>query len=135
MQEERISLAIDTKLLDRLDRLVKRRGFANRSEAIREMIRRGIAADDWETGAGQTVATLTLVYDHTRRDLSDRLVEEGHSHHEQVLATLHVHLDHDLCLEVHALKGKAAALRQLADRLGRLKGVLQSQLVIGSASH
>ncbi len=134
MSVERVSLAIEKQLLGRLDRFVTRRGLANRSEAIREMIRRGLVEEEWERGAGDAVATLTLVYDHTRRDLADRLIDEGHEHHGRILATLHVHLDHDLCLEVHALRGRPAELRRVADRLGRLKGVLQARLVIGSAS-
>jgi CopG family nickel-responsive transcriptional regulator len=79
------------------------------------------------------VGTLTLVYDHGQRELTDRLVEAGHHHHARVLSTLHVHLDDRLCLEVQALRGTPAELRHLADRTLGLKGVKHGQLVVSSA--
>lgn len=134
MDLERISLAIDKDLIERFDALVARAGRGNRSEAIRDLIRKRLVEEEWERGRKEAVASLTLVYDHGKRELADRLVDAGHEHHHQVLATMHVHLDPDLCLEVLALKGKPADLRHLAEHLIGLKGVKHGQLVASSVS-
>jgi len=134
MDLERISLAVEKDLIERFDALVARAGQGNRSEAVRDLIRRRLVEEEWDKGRKEAVASLTLVYDHGKRDLSDRLVEAGHEHHHEVLATMHVHLDHDLCLEVMALRGKPADLRHLAEFMIGLKGVKHGQLVMSSAN-
>jgi len=132
MDLERVSLAIETELLRRFDALLRRGRLGNRSEAMRDLIRRRLVED--EVGEdGEVVGTLTLVYDHGQRELTDRLVEAGHDHHARVLSTLHVHLDDDLCLEVQALRGTHLELRHLADHILGLKGVKHGQLVVSSA--
>ena len=132
MELERVSLAIEKELLRRFDALLKRGKLGNRSEAMRDLMRRRLVED--EVGEkGEVVATLTLVYDHGQRELTDRLVEAGHHHHARVLSTLHVHLDDRLCLEVQALRGTHAELRHLADHVLGLKGVKHGQLVVSSA--
>jgi len=128
---ERISLAIEKGLLARFDRLLRRRGLGNRSEAVRDLIRGRLVAEE-TTSRAEAVASLTLVYDHAQRELSDRLVEAGHHHRARVLSTLHVHLDERLCLEILALRGKPAELRHFADHLIGLKGVHHGQLVVSS---
>jgi CopG family nickel-responsive transcriptional regulator len=132
MELERISLSLEKDLLTRFDRFLQRRDLGNRSEAVRDMIRDRLVEDEAE--GGQVVASLTLVYDHEQRALSDRLVEAGHHHHGRVLSTMHVHLDEQMCLEVMALRGTAKELRHLADHLVGLKGVKHGKLVISSAS-
>lgn len=134
MDLERISLAVERDLIERFDALAARAGKRNRSEAIRDLIRKRLVEEEWERGRKEAVASLTLVYDHGKRELADRLVEAGHEHHHRVLATMHVHLDRELCLEVLALRGKPADLRRLAERLIGLKGVKHGQLVASSAS-
>ena len=134
MELERVSLAIEKDLIKRFDALVDRAGKGNRSEAIRDLIRKRLVEEEWERGRKDAVASLTLVYDHGKRELADRLVEAGHEHHHQVLATLHVHLDRDLCLEVLALRGKPADLRHISEHLIGLKGVKHGQLAMSSAS-
>jgi len=130
---ERITLAIDSKLLQRFDRLLVKRGLGNRSEAVRDLIRARLVAEEATSGNGEAVASLTLLYDHEQRELSDKLVEAGHHHSgAQVIASMHVHLDERLCLEVLALRGKPAGLRQFADGVLGLKGVLHGQLVVSS---
>jgi CopG family nickel-responsive transcriptional regulator len=131
---ERVSLAIEKKLIERFDRLLERRDKKNRSEAIRELVRNRIIEEEWETGRGETVATVTLVYDHTKRELADRLLEAGHEHHGMVLATMHVHLNETNCLEVIALRGRSTELRHLADQLIGMKGVRHGKLVMSSAA-
>jgi CopG family nickel-responsive transcriptional regulator len=133
MELERVSLAIEKGLLRRFDRLLARRRLGNRSEAVRDLIRRRLVEEASEAGRGDSVASLTLVYDHAQRELSDRLVATGHHHKARVLSTLHVHLDQRMCLEVLALRGRPAELRQFADHLIGLKGVKHGQLVLSAA--
>jgi CopG family nickel-responsive transcriptional regulator len=133
MDLERVSLAVETGLLRRFDRLLARRGLGNRSEAIRDLMRRRLVEEEALAGRGEVVASLTLVYDHAQRELSDRLVATGHHHHARVLSAMHVHLDDRMCLEVMALRGTPAELRHFADHLIGLKGVKHGQLVVSSA--
>jgi CopG family nickel-responsive transcriptional regulator len=130
---ERISLAIEKDLLARFDRLLRRRGLGNRSEAVRDLIRARLVADEEAASAGESVASLTLVYDHEQRELSDRLVQAGHHHRARVLSTMHVNLDERLCLEIMALRGAPAEIRHFADHLVGLKGVQHGELVVSSA--
>lgn len=133
MALERVSLAVDKGLLDRFDSLLERRGLGNRSEALRDLIRRRLVEEEALLGTREVVASLTLVYDHSQRELSDRLVTLGHHHHARVLSAMHVHLDDRMCLEVMALRGRPVELRRLADHLIGLKGVKHGQLVMSSA--
>ena len=131
---ERVSLAVEPSLLQEFDGLLAARNLGNRSEAMRDLMRRRLVEDHAADDRGQGVGTLTLIYDHDQRDLSDRLVETGHAHHAHVLATMHVHLDAHLCLEVLALEGPVATLRTFADQVLGLKGVLHGQLVMSSTA-
>ena len=127
---ERISMTIDKRLLDRFDLFCRRNQLGNRSEAIRDLIRARLIDDESESGSGEAVATVTLVYDHHQRKLADRLTDEGHAHVHEVVATMHVHLDHDYCLEVIALRGSRKKLKALAEQLIGLKGVQHGELVL-----
>ena len=100
---------------------------------MRDLIRAKLVEEDLAVGSGDAVASLTLIYDHAQRELSDRLIDAGHRHQARVLSTLHVHLDHRLCLEVLALRGKATELQHFADHLLGLKGVKHGRLVISPA--
>ncbi|HVO09672.1 MAG TPA: nickel-responsive transcriptional regulator NikR [Vicinamibacteria bacterium] len=133
MELERISLAIEKPLLARFDRWLRQRGLSNRSEAVRDLVRARLVEDEETGGSAEAVASLTLIYDHAQRELSERLIDAGHHHQARVLSTMHVHLDRRLCLEVLALRGKAAELQHLADHLLGLKGVKHGRLVISSA--
>lgn len=131
---ERVSLAIEKQLIERFDALVARDGKANRSEAIRDLIRSRLIEEDVAAGKGQVVATVTIVYDHHKRELAERLVSAGHSHHEHVLASMHVHLDERNCLEVTALRGRMKDVRHLAEHMIGMKGVKHGKLVLSSTS-
>lgn len=133
MELERISLSIEKGLLGRFDRLLRERRLGNRSEAVRDLMRRRLVEGQEHAGRATAVASLTLVYDHEQRALSERLIGAGHDNHAQVLSTMHVHLDAHMCLEVMALRGKPAELRHFADHLIGLKGVQHGRLVISSA--
>lgn len=126
----RIGVAIDSGLLQKFDDLIARRGYTNRSEAFRDLIRDALIEKAAERGDSIVVGTVTLVYDHHVRMLSDRLTEMQHDHYHNVLSTLHVHLDHDNCLEVLVLKGKATAVQKIADALISTKGVKHGRLTI-----
>jgi CopG family nickel-responsive transcriptional regulator len=128
----RIGVAIDAALLQQFDRLIARRGYTNRSEAFRDLIRDQLIEKTAEQPDSMVVATVTLVYDHHVRLLSERLNEMQHQAFHNVLSTLHVHLDHDHCLEVMVLKGKASAVRKIADALISTKGVKHGRLTIAT---
>jgi CopG family nickel-responsive transcriptional regulator len=129
-QLSRIGVAIDTELLAKFDKLIKRRGYTNRSEAFRDLIRDELIEKAWETPERQVVGTVTLVYDHHVRLLSDKLTDLQHDFFHSILSTLHVHLDHDNCLEVMVLRGKVSAVKRIADSLISTKGVKHGRLTI-----
>jgi CopG family nickel-responsive transcriptional regulator len=126
----RIGVAIPTDLLEQFDRSISLRGYANRSEAFRDLIRDGLIQEKAAHPQQDVVGTLTLVYDHHVRQLSDRLTGMQHEHHHQIVSTLHVHLDHSHCLEVLVLRGKAEAIRGIADHLIAAKGIHHGKLTI-----
>ena len=130
----RFGISIDQRLLDSFDQLIAGKGYDNRSEAIRDMIRNALVEDQVERhDATPTVGTVTLVYDHHTRDLSDKLTEHQHSHHDAIVSALHVHLDAHHCLEVVVVRGSAAQVKRLADELIGTKGVKHGKLVLTRA--
>jgi len=129
----RIGVAIDSELLRKFDQLISSRGYTNRSEAFRDMIRDELVQKSWESPDSQVVGTVTMVYDHHVRMLNEKLNDLQHDHHEQILSTLHVHLDHDNCLEVVIVKGKAIAVQAIADKLISTKGVKHGRLILSTS--
>jgi CopG family transcriptional regulator, nickel-responsive regulator len=129
----RIGVAIDADLLRRFDELIAARGYTNRSEAFRDLIREELVEQAWESPDSDVVGTVTLVYDHHVRLLSDKLTDLQHASYHNVLSTMHVHLDHDNCLEVLVMRGKAEAVRRLADALISTKGVKHGRLTLASS--
>ena len=129
----RFGISIDSNLLTSFDRLIDSKGYQNRSEAIRDLIRSSLVESKWEAGEEEMVGTVTLVYNHHVRDLADKLTEHQHQHHHQVISALHVHLDAHNCLEVLVLRGKAAEIKQIADELIGVKGVKHGKLVMTTA--
>lgn len=126
----RIGVAIDSELLARFDGLIAGRGYTNRSEAFRDLIRDELVQKSWESAETEVVGTVTLVYDHHVRMLSEKLTDIQHDHHKNILSTLHVHLDHDNCLEVLIVKGKAGTVQKVANALISTKGVKHGSLTI-----
>jgi CopG family nickel-responsive transcriptional regulator len=127
----RLSFTIEESLLKRLEYLMKRGKFQNRSEFIRDLIRSRLVETQWEQDE-EAIGTVTLIYDHETRALSDKLNALQHEHHHAILATTHVHLDHHLCAEMIMCRGRAHILRDLSEQLGQQKGVLHSQLSMSS---
>lgn len=132
---QRVTITIDDELLAELDALVVRRGYQNRSEAVRDLARAGMRQVESPTGTEHCVAALVYVYDHDRRDLPNRLTNEFHDHHDLAVSTLHVHLDAKSCLEVAILKGAAGQVRHIADHVTAERGVRHGQLVLLPSGH
>src|SRR5580704_2065161 len=121
---QRVTITIDDDLVAEIDAFMTGRGYANRSEAIRDLARSGLSQSSLEVARDRNcVATLSYVYDHAARELPKRLTQDFHAHHGLAQATLHVHLDHDSCLEVTVLKGKSAEVKAFADHVIAERGV------------
>ncbi|GBQ28638.1 nickel-responsive transcriptional regulator NikR [Gluconacetobacter azotocaptans] len=125
---ERITITIDAELLAIVDGVMARRGYASRSEAIRDMIRDAASREDVLSRNGVCVAVLDYVYDHETRSLAQRLTHELHAHHHLSVASMHIHLDHDRCLETTVLRGPASALQKLSDTITTQRGVHHANL-------
>ena len=130
---ERIGVSLENDLLEQFDQLIELKGYATRSEAIRDLIRSALVELKWEGGDEETVGTVTLVYNHHVRDLSDKLTEQQHAHHHEIISALHVHLDAHNCLEVLVVRGKAREVKKIADELIGVKGVKHGKLVMTTA--
>lgn len=126
----RFSISMDSSLLHQFDAFSLKKGYSNRSEAVRDLVRDRLIQSAWEAGSKQTVGTLTLIYDHHQRELQSRLTGHQHEHNAMVISTMHVHLDHHHCLEVLAVKGEAAEIQHMADEMLSLRGVKHGKLVM-----
>ncbi len=126
----RFSVSLESDLLERFDKFCELGKLATRSEAVRQLIRERLTSQAWSTNAANVAASLTLVYDHHKTRLTDRMLEVQHAHAESVVSSMHVHLTHDLCMEVIVLRGPAVQLQELAAELSGMKGIHQAQLVI-----
>lgn len=126
----RFGVSIDTRLVRKFDALTERKGYSNRSEAIRDLIRDRLVEDEWEAGSQETVGTITIVYNHHTRELEHALTEMQHQAFHQIISALHVHLDAHNCLEVLVLKGKGRDIRRISDRLIGTKGVKHGKLTM-----
>ena len=129
----RIGVAVPTSLLDPFNRLIEEKGYANRSEAFRDLMRDALIERTVASPDTEVVGTLTLVYNHHVRQLNDRLVGMQHNHYRQIVTSLHVHLDHDNCLEVIILRGRANDVQQIADSLIAAKGIRHGKLTLTTA--
>ena len=128
---QRITITLDDDLMEALDRVIAARGYQNRSEAIRDFTRAGMQQAAESSGpAGDCVAALVYVYDHAQRDLSKRLVDNAHHHHDLSLATMHVHLDEANCMEVTALRGATAEVQHFAEHVIAERGVRYGRVVM-----
>jgi CopG family transcriptional regulator, nickel-responsive regulator len=136
-QEEelsRLGVSVPAALLESFDALLVRKGYSSRSEAYRDLMRDALIAEFVAKPNQQVIGTLTLIYDHHVRQVNDRLIELQHKHHDQIVSTIHVHLDHANCLEVLILKGKASEVQKLGDSLIATKGVRHGKMTLTTAS-
>ena len=127
----RVGISLEDDLLSRFDELIEGRGYTNRSEAIRDMIRDSLVKSDWEEAddGKPRVAVVCLVYDHEERELGQRLTHEQHHHHDVIISTMHVHMDSRNCLEVLILRGKADEVLHVGNGLISTKGVKLGKLI------
>lgn len=127
----RLSFSIEEALVEKLERMVKRSHYANRSEFIRDLIRSKLVEEQWAADR-EALGTVTLLYDHHAPRLHERLTELQHQHHGAVLATTHIHLDKHLCAEMIMIRGRAGEIQKLADLMRQQKGVLHATLSMSS---
>lgn len=126
----RFGISLEGSLLERFDSRIKKKGYASRSEAIRDLIRDSLVTEEWESYSTETVGTITLVYSHDTRELTDNLTDLQHHYHQSIISAMHVHLDGHNCLEVILVKGKAKDIKAIADRLIGTKGVKHGKLTV-----
>lgn len=128
----RFGVSLESELLHRFDRLCADKKYKNRSEAIRDLIRDEMVKEEWSSTKSEVTAVIALVYDHHRRDLVDNLTDIQHDNQDMVISSQHIHLDHDNCLEVIAVRGRARDLEKLADSLRSAKGVKHGGLIMAT---
>jgi CopG family nickel-responsive transcriptional regulator len=128
----RFGVSIEERLLKNFDRLIAEKGYQNRSEAIRDLIRDSFVQEEWKEGTKEMVGTIAIVYSHHTRELSRTLTDMQHRFYKTILSTLHIHLDEDHCLEVLVVRGKGEELKKIGDRLIGTKGVKHGKLSLTS---
>jgi len=126
---QRFSVSLEEQLLTEFDRYIHGCRYTNRSEAIRDLIRKALVKKQWDEDL-EVMGVITLVYDHHQNQVQDRLTEAQHDFHHQIVSSTHVHMDHDNCLEVIIVRGKAGQVRELTERLTSLRGVKDANLAM-----
>lgn len=130
----RFGISIEPELLKKFDIRIKKEGYTNRSEKIRDLIRKNLIKQETLNSDSEAVGTLTMIYDHHTSNLTNKLLGYQHEHHNEILATTHIHIDHHNCLEVIVLKGKTGKIQKLAGNIIALKGIKNGELVISKSS-
>jgi len=130
----RFGVSIKPDLLTKFDKMIKKEGYENRSEAIRDLVRASIINEKRKNPDENVIGTLTMIYDHHTGNLTNKLLDLQHNHHSEILSTTHIHIDHHNCLEVLVLKGKLGRIQKLADTIKALKGIKHGELVITKRS-
>ena len=126
----RFGVSIEPHLIKKFDKIIKKKGYTNRSEAIRDIIRKDLITEKTEDLNSESIGTLTMIYDHHAGNLTSKLLDIQHDHTKEILVTTHIHIDHHNCLEVLVLKGKTGSMQKLADNIKSLKGIKHGELVI-----
>lgn len=124
----RFSISLPNNLLSKLDERIVTKGYASRSEFVRDLIREQIIQQKWENEDEDVIGVLTISYDHHQRDLVGKIVDAQHSHYVNTVCATHVHLDHDNCIEVVIIKGKPEEIERLSTKIGGLRGVKFAKL-------
>ena len=125
----RFGVSVGPDLLEKFDRLIESKGYVNRSEAIRDLMRDYLVEHEWEEDA-ETMGAVTIVYDHHVRELTESLTSLQHKHFHSIISSMHVHIDEHNCLEVVIVKGKGSVVKEIADRLISTKGVKHGKLTM-----
>jgi CopG family nickel-responsive transcriptional regulator len=127
----RFGVSLDGKLLSQFDSLIRGKNYTNRSEAVRDLIRQELIRKEWE-GGGDVAGAITLIYDHHRKDVLSKVIDVQHDDQDLIISTQHIHLDHNNCLEIIAVQGRARDVIKLAATLKSIKGVRHSSLNMAS---
>ncbi|ANF22898.1 nickel-responsive transcriptional regulator NikR [Thermococcus piezophilus] len=130
MKITRFGVSVPDELLEKFDRIIEEKGYVNRSEAIRDLMRDFIVRHEWEEGNKEVAGTITIVYNHDEADVVKELLDLQHDYVDEIISSLHVHMDEHNCLEVVVVKGKASRIKEIAERLISLKGVKHGKLVM-----
>jgi len=128
----RFSVSLPAELAEQLERMTREKGYDNRSLAVADMIRAHLVEHQQQFGDKEIAGTITLLYDHHKQHVQAALTDIQHDHHEVIIATLHVHLDHHNCMELLAVRGKATVIKRIADELIAAKGVKHGKLTVTS---
>lgn len=128
---KRFSISLEENLLESFDEYIETQSYNNRSEAIRDLIRKSLVKREWETDS-KVMGVITLVYDHHQHQLQEKVTEVQHDYHHHIVSTTHVHMDHHNCLEVIIVKGNAQEVQDLADKLIALRGIRDGNLAMSS---
>ncbi|HEB70359.1 MAG TPA: nickel-responsive transcriptional regulator NikR [Desulfobulbus sp.] len=128
---KRFSISLEEDLLEGFDSYVNQHGYSNRSEAVRDLIRKALVTEEWASDS-EVVGVVTMVYDHHRSQLQERITELQHDFYELITSTTHIHMDHHNCLEVTIVKGIASQVQDLSGRLIALRGVKDGSLTMSS---
>ena len=125
----RFGVSVDSELLERFDELISSKGYKNRSEAIRDLIRDYLVEYEWEEDV-ETMGAITMVYDHHKRELSESLISLQHDYHSSIISSTHIHIDEHNCLEVVVVRGKGSMVKEIADKLISTRGVKHGKLAM-----
>lgn len=131
---KRIGISMESGLLEKFDHLIQKRGYETRSEAVRDLVRDALLQQSWEQDEDIVAGTIVLFYNHSHKHLLEDMTEIQHGMHHNILATTHFHLDHDNCLELIVVKGKASAIQLLSHQLTSLKGVSYGKFTVAPIS-
>lgn len=130
MAVERVGISFEPELLSEFDSLIRKKGYTNRSEAVRDLVRKTLIDAGTSDEKGEVIGSLTIIYDHEVGGLTERLLHLQHDHHSEISSTTHIHVDENTCLEVLIVKGKAKDVKGLADNIKALRGVKHGELVL-----
>jgi len=128
---KRFSISLEEILSKQFDEYIQLRGYSNRSEAVRDLIRKVLVNEEWEQDS-EVIGVVTLVYNHHQPQLQEKITELQHEYHHQITSTTHVHMDNHNCLEVTIVKGRASKVQELAENLIALRGVKDGNLTMSS---
>jgi CopG family nickel-responsive transcriptional regulator len=130
MSVERVGVSFEPKLLSKFDTLIKKKGYSNRSEAIRDLIRKEILDSEIKEEEGEVIGTLTIIYDHEIGNITNALLHLQHHHHEEITFTTHIHIDEQTCLEIVVIRGLLSRVKNFSEHITAIKGVKHGQLAI-----
>lgn len=128
----RFGVSVKPELLERFDALIRKEGYMNRSKAISDMMRKELVKREWKDDLKEVIGTITIVYDHDVGNPTDKLLHIQHENQSEISSTTHVHIDEHTCIEVLVVKGNVKKVKELADNIKAIKGVLQGELVTAS---